>query len=68
MPMVNGMQFIETILKKGCQCKNLALIAGKEFADSDLNRMAKFGTRFFMKPLDFNELDAWLVLTEQNHT
>jgi len=65
MPKVNGMQFIEAVYKKGCKCQNVALIAGKEFADTDLNRMAKFGTRFFTKPFDFDEFDAWLVRMEQ---
>jgi len=65
MPKVGGIKFIETVFKKGCKCKHLALIADKALDVGSLNRMAKYGTRFFMKPLDFDELDEWLVRAEQ---
>jgi len=66
MPEVDGAQFIETIMKKGCKCKRLALLSGKGIPDSVMMRLAKYGTRFFTKPLDFVELEVWLMLAERN--
>jgi len=31
-----------------------------------MRRLAKYGTRFFIKPLDFVEFEAWLMLAELN--
>ena len=64
MPEVDGAQFIDTIMRKGCKCKGLALISGKGAPDAVMMRLAKYGTRFFTKPLDFVEFEAWLMLTE----
>lgn len=66
MPEVDGAQFIDTIKKKGCKCKRTALLSGIGVPDAVLMRLAKYGTRFFTKPLDFVEFEAWLMLTELN--
>ena len=64
MPEVDGAHFIETIMKKGCRCRRLALLSGKGVPDSVMMHLAKYGTRFFTKPLDFVEFEAWLMFTE----
>lgn len=66
MPQVDGAQFIDTIMEKGCECKRIALISGKGAPDAVMIRLAKYGARFFSKPLDFVEFEAWLMLTELN--
>ncbi len=60
MPSVNGVELLESIMKKGCRCLNLALISGKGLGHEDLTRMAKYGTRYFTKPLDLAEFNAWI--------
>ncbi len=67
MPIVDGAHFLDTIMKKGCMCKRMALLSGKAVPDSVMMRLAKYGTRFFTKPLDFVELEAWIMLTKLNH-
>jgi CheY-like chemotaxis protein len=60
MPSVSGLELLETIMKKGCRCRNLALISGKGLDHADLIRMAKYGTRYFAKPLDLAEFNTWI--------
>ena len=60
MPSVNGIALLESIVKKGCRCPNLALISGKGMEHEDLIRMSKYGTRYFIKPLDLTEFNAWI--------
>jgi DNA-binding response OmpR family regulator len=66
MPGMNGMKFIETIINKGCQCRNIAVLSGKMIPDADMKRFAEFGTRSFTKPLDYAEFEAWLTLRERS--
>jgi len=63
MPNVNGMDFIEKVYQNGYKDIRYALLTGKGIEKVNLSRMAKFGTRFFEKPLDFTEFDAWLMHT-----
>jgi len=60
MPLVNGMELLELAMKKGCRCRNLALISGKGMEQEDLIRMAKYGTRYFTKPLELAEFNDWI--------
>jgi CheY-like chemotaxis protein len=65
MPAVNGVKFIETVFKKGCKCQHVALLTGVGVSDYDMRRLAKYGTRFFTKPLDFAEFEAWMMVREK---
>jgi CheY-like chemotaxis protein len=65
MPEVSGATFIETIFNKGCRCRHVAMHTGVGVSDHDMRRLAKYGTRFFTKPLDFAEFDAWMMLRER---
>jgi CheY-like chemotaxis protein len=65
MPEVNGTKFIETVFKKGCKCQHVALLTGVGVSDYDMRRLAKYGTRFFTKPLDFAEFEAWMMVREK---
>jgi DNA-binding response OmpR family regulator len=65
MPDVDGIQFIETVFKKGCKCQHVALLTGVGVSDQDMRRLAKYGTRFFTKPLDFAEFEAWMMIREK---
>jgi len=61
MPHVNGLTFIESVFKKGCHCRKLALISGKGLDSAELSMIAKFGARFFPKPLYIDEFDSWMM-------
>ena len=63
MPKVNGLQFVETVINKGCKCKHIALVTGKGLEEEDLHKMAKLNVRCFQKPFDLDEFDAWLLRT-----
>ena len=65
MPHVNGMEFLENIHKRGCQCAHSALIPGSGLVEGDLIRLARFGTRHFPKPVDFAEFYDWLDRVER---
>jgi CheY-like chemotaxis protein len=65
MPRVNGVEFVESFLNKGCQCRHIAIISGDNLKQLDLNRMAKHRTRFFTKPLDLDDFYDWLDQIEQ---
>lgn len=60
MPVVNGAEFLESAMKKGCRCRHLAIITGKDLPEGDLIRLAKYGTRFFNKHLDLDDFYSWL--------
>lgn len=60
MPKVNGVQFLEAVHQQGCQCTHSAILTGYGVPEQDMLRMARFGTRFFLKPVEFEELRAWL--------
>lgn len=68
MPEVNGVKFVERLFEKGCQCRHIALLSGVLIPDKDMRRLAKYGTRFFTKPLDYAEVEAWLMLRDRSYS
>jgi len=64
MPRVNGVQLLESSMNKGCHCRHLALISGENFPETALIQMAKYGTRFFAKPLRIDDFYSWLDRVE----
>jgi DNA-binding response OmpR family regulator len=60
MPRVNGIEFLQTVCKLGCTCANVAIITAKGVNESEMSRIARLGTRFFLKPIDSGELYAWI--------
>ena len=59
MPVVNGLDFVETQVKKGCKCPHIALMSGR-WAESDLQRAVALGVKFFPKPFYSEQINAWL--------
>ena len=64
MPVVNGVDLLESAKIKGCQCRHLALISGKGLTDEGFTRMEKYGVRYFPKPLNRVAFYAWLEEVE----
>ena len=60
MPVINGVELLESSIKKGCRCRHLALISGNGLLETVLLRVAKYGTRYFSKPLDLDDFHSWL--------
>jgi CheY-like chemotaxis protein len=60
MPFVNGVEFIETLHRKGCRCPHIALVSGSFPEQDNLDRVAKLGVKFFAKPLHGNLISDWL--------
>ena len=65
MPNVNGLDFLMDVYTRGCRCRDVAIITGKGVDELDMRRMAKLGTRYFLKPIDFDELYAWMYRVEK---
>ena len=65
MPVVNGGELLESAMENGCLCRHRALITGKGLLEADLTRVAKYGTRYFAKPIDLDEFYGWLDRVEQ---
>ena len=51
----------------GCRCSHIGLMTEHGMSETDLMRVAKFGARVFLKPIEVPEVSAWLkvVVTRQ---
>ena len=65
MPVVNGVELLESAIEKGCHCRHLALMSAKGLMEADMRRLAKYGTRYFTKPLDLDDFYPWLDRVEK---
>ena len=65
MPFVNGLNFVETLRKKGCKNKNIALVSGF-WTKKDILRAEKIGCAIFFKPIQPEILNKWLDTCEKN--
>jgi DNA-binding response OmpR family regulator len=66
MPRMNGLDLLKAQTARGCKLtpKNKALMSG--FLDYDkIDAVKILGCAFFDKPVDLNELEAWLAGCEQ---
>jgi CheY-like chemotaxis protein len=64
MPIMNGLDFIETLREKGCKNDNIALISGF-WTTKDISRAKKIGCTVFHKPIHPQELNEWLENCEK---
>ena len=65
MPVVKGLEFIESLLGKGCRCQHIALLSGF-YDDDDLARAAKLGCKVIAKPFMISEITDWLDTMEES--
>ena len=66
MPHVNGVEFIETMLRKGCKCPNIALMSGCSIPKGVLERASKLKIKFFAKPFHRSQINNWLNQIESD--
>ncbi len=64
MPNVNGLEFIENQMKKGCKVKNVALMSGA-WSDEDFQYAQRLGCQLFRKPFTIDEINNWLDKCEE---
>lgn len=70
MPGANGVEFLRSLYSGPCRNVRTALLTGAELEERDMHRLARYGTRFFTKPVEHDELFAWLdrVAHHEPHT
>ena len=59
----NGIDFVEQLVRKGCQQPHFALMSGG-FSDEDLARASRLGCTLFQKPLDMVQFAKWVEEVE----
>ncbi len=64
MPYKNGVNFIKEQIKKGCRCKNIALMSGA-FTDQHIAKANELGIEIFKKPFQLEEINNWLDRVEK---
>ena len=64
MPVMKGIDFIEKQMKKGCQCRHLALMSG-DYTSDEMERANELGLKFFLKPFEISDIFEWLDQIEQ---
>lgn len=62
---MNGIDYIERLIRKGCKVRNFAFMSGY-FTPTDMERTAKLGCALFSKPFDMHSIAAWVELVEQS--
>ena len=62
---VQGLDFVESQMNKGCRIPHVALMSGA-WSDPDRARARKLGCRAFGKPFKPNEIHQWLDEIEQS--
>ena len=60
---VNGIEFIEQLIRKGCRRPHFGLMSAC-FSPTDLVRASKLGCTLFTKPLDMARVTAWVEEVE----
>ena len=63
MPFLNGLDFIEQQIGKGCRCKYIALMSGA-FTDEHVAKATALGIKLFKKPFQIKEIIEWLDQVE----
>lgn len=61
----DGIDWIESLIGKGCKQRNFALMSGG-FTPTDLARAAKVGCTLFSKPLDMEAMTTWVEAIEMS--
>ena len=64
MPVQQGIDFLEGQMRKGCKCKNVALMSG-DFAETDVVRAKSIGSMLLKKPFGIKEILEWIESIEK---
>jgi two-component system response regulator YesN len=58
MPGVNGISFVEELVRKGCKFHRLGMMSG-DWSEPHLRRAVDLGASIFAKPFNIPSLHAW---------
>lgn len=61
----NGIDFVGQLIRKGCRQRHFGLMSGR-FTEADLTRAPQLGCKLFNKPLDMDQLVAWVEEVEKS--
>jgi hypothetical protein len=56
---------VEELRRKGCTCKHIALIAGRNPDTSIQHRATLLGLKFIAKPFRLQQFEGWLEEAER---
>ena len=59
MPNVRGLEFVKSLLGKGCRCEHIALMSGM-WSPEETELAHSLGCKLFTKPFPINRLKQWL--------
>ena len=62
--MTSGLDFAETLRRRGCQARHVALMSGA-WSGEDAARATTMGCRMLQKPFSITEIQAWLDVCEK---
>ena len=60
----SGIDFMESLVRKGCKQRRFALTSGA-FSAADLTRAQNLGCKLLTKPLKMTEVVAWVEAAER---
>jgi CheY-like chemotaxis protein len=63
MPNVNGLDFLDGLMGKGCRNPHYALISG-HWTEAAVSRAKQLGCKVFSKPFDIRDITQWLEEVE----
>jgi CheY-like chemotaxis protein len=63
MPNVNGLDFLDGLVRKGCRNLHYALISG-HWTEAAASRAKQLGCKVFGKPFDIRDITQWLEEVE----
>ena len=64
MPCMNGLDFVDEQIKKGCKCNHLALMSGA-LTEECLTKARSLGLKIFPKPFRLSDVGRWLDQIEK---
>ena len=64
MPLMNGLQFVDEQIQRGCRIKNLALMSGS-WTPEDMENARALGCHVIQKPFTHAEINEWLDACEK---
>ncbi len=67
MPGVNGLDFVEDQMRKGCKCRHMALMSG-HWSDETLRRAKALGVHVLAKPFHPAQIETWIAELEKKTT
>jgi CheY-like chemotaxis protein len=59
MPNVRGLDFVETLMSKGCRCRSVALMSGG-WTQKEMDRAVEIGCKVFSKPFNPHDVADWI--------